>query len=128
MFRLANSEYKDQFILKGGFLLSFLLGIANRTTTDLDFSVCDIPFIKKDIQTIIREIIKIDIADNIKFLIKGIKDILEHNQYKGYQILLIGTLENIKVHFTVDLATGDPITPAQKKYPYFSMFSKGKLI
>lgn len=34
---LSQSKYKDNFMLKGGMLLTYTLGIQNRATQDIDF-------------------------------------------------------------------------------------------
>ncbi len=119
--RLVNSEYKDTFILKGGFLLSSLLGIRERSTIDMDFSVSKTTFNRNTIEEIISEINKIEMKDNVSYELKGISEIMEQSTYIGFQVSLIGTLENIKVPFSIDLATGDPITPHELKYQYHSI-------
>lgn len=45
--RLSKSKYKDNFILKGGFYLSNLFGIDNRSTMDIDTSIRQVTFTKK---------------------------------------------------------------------------------
>ncbi len=119
--RLASSEYKDSLILKGGFLLSSLLGITERSTIDMDFNVSNIVFEKGSIEKMIRTIINFDLKDNITFELKGITEIMEQTTYIGYKAMLIGKLDNIKVPFTIDLATGDPITPREITYQYHSV-------
>ena len=119
--RLASSKYKDSFILKGGFLLSSMLGITERSTIDMDFSVSNITFEKGSIEETIRSIIEIDLKDNVSFELKSITEIMERSSYIGYQVVLVGTLENIKVPFSIDLATGDPITPHEITYQYHSV-------
>ena len=47
--RLAKSEYKDNFIIKGGFLLGTLFGVEARSTMDIDASITKIMFGKKQI-------------------------------------------------------------------------------
>nr|AOG27162.1 hypothetical protein BBP16_10000 [Lactobacillus johnsonii] len=37
--RIAKSKYRNNLILKGGFLLSSLMGINNRTTEDIDTDI-----------------------------------------------------------------------------------------
>jgi len=61
--RLAKSKYKNNFVLKGGFYLSFLFGVENRTTMDIDALLKNVPFEEKNIEKIIKEIISIDIND-----------------------------------------------------------------
>lgn len=116
--RLAMSDYREHLILKGGFLLSSLLGIKERSTIDMDFTVSDLVFNKATMEKTIREITQIDMGDNVLYQIKGITEIMEQSKYTGYQISLIGKLENIKVPFSIDLATGDPITRSKATYQY----------
>jgi len=116
--RLAMSDYREHLILKGGFLLSSLLRIKERSTIDMDFTVSDLVFNKATMEKTIREITQIDMGDNVLYQIKGITEIMEQSKYTGYQISLIGKLENIKVPFSIDLATGDPITRSKATYQY----------
>lgn len=39
LFRLAKSEYKEKFVVKGGMLISSIVGIDHRTTMDLDVTL-----------------------------------------------------------------------------------------
>jgi hypothetical protein len=119
--RLANSRYKNAFILKGGFLLSSLLGITERSTIDLDFSVESIEFERDNMKDVIQQIIQVDLSDDVMFQIVKITEIMEINTYIGYQISLIAQLDNIRVPFHIDLATGDPITPNKITYKYLQI-------
>ena len=64
--RLAKSKYNDKFIIKGGLLISSIIGINVRTTMDIDIDVTGIYFEKNTIEKIIKEILQIEINDNIK--------------------------------------------------------------
>jgi len=122
--RLANSNYKNAFILKGGFLLSSLLGITERSTIDMDFSVTSIEFDKENLLDVIQQIIQVDLKDDVSFQVLKIIGIMELNTYFGYQISLIAKLDNIRVPFHIDLATGDPITPNEMIYKYKQVIDK----
>lgn len=37
--RLAQSEYRDNFIIKGGILVTAMIGVAHRSTMDIDTSI-----------------------------------------------------------------------------------------
>jgi len=87
----------------------------------MDFSVSKTTFNRNTIEEIISEINKIEMKDNVSYELKGISEIMEQSTYIGFQVSLIGTLENIKVPFSIDLATGDPITPHELKYQYHSI-------
>lgn len=82
--RIEKSNYKDNFIIKGGFLLSSLFGVDNRTTLDLDTTLKGISLTKENIEKIIDEIINIDVDDNIEFSIFFIKDIRLEEKYSGF--------------------------------------------
>lgn len=56
--RVSLSEYKEHFILKGGMLVSSLLGISARATMDIDTTVQALPLIKEDIEKIVEQICK----------------------------------------------------------------------
>jgi predicted nucleotidyltransferase component of viral defense system len=124
LYRLANSKYNDSFVLKGGFLLSSLLGITERSTIDMDFSVSGLNFDKANLHKVIVEIMQIELNDNISFDISNITEIMELSTNVGYQISLTGKLENIKVPFHIDLATGDPITPDKITYKYRQLIDR----
>ncbi|XFA98814.1 nucleotidyl transferase AbiEii/AbiGii toxin family protein [Candidatus Izemoplasma sp. B36] len=119
--RLSNSKYKNNVILKGGFLISSILGISERSTLDLDFNVVSIPFTVNSVEEMVNDINNINVKDNIDFELIKINDIMQQNQYSGYQVSLIGKLDNIHVPFSIDVATGDPITPSKKTYYYKSL-------
>ena len=65
--RLSNSRYKDNFIIKGGFLISTLFGLENRSTMDIDSSITKTEFSEYNVLKMIREIVNIDLNDSIKF-------------------------------------------------------------
>lgn len=121
LIRVSLSKYKNDFIFKGGFLLSSMLGISNRTTMDIDISIINIQLEEKRIRKDIEGIITGTNNQSITYEIKGIEPIRDGDQYGGLQIKLIGKLENIKQPFTIDIATGDPITPSAVQYEYHLM-------
>ena len=75
--RISVSKYKNNFILKGGMLISSIIGIDNRATMDMDTTIKGFKLDKKNLANILQEIIKIDIGDNIKFEIINIESIRE---------------------------------------------------
>lgn len=116
--RLSKSRYKDNFILKGGFYLSTLFGIENRSTMDIDTAFRNDDFSEKRILEIINEIISIDNDDNIEMEFLSVEPIRDEDEYGGFRVTILSKLENIKEIFHVDIATGDPITPKEIKYKY----------
>lgn len=119
--RLSKSKYKDNFILKGGFYLSKLFGLDNRSTMDIDTAIRKTEFTEENLIVMINEIISIDVGDNIKFKIEKTELIREEDEYGGLRITINFMLENIKYKFHIDLATGDPIYPRPDNYKYESL-------
>ena len=116
--RLAKSGYADNFVFKGGFYLATLLGVQNRYTADIDFLLRRESLTIDRLRTIFSEIITIDADDSVSFEISDISPIRDADVYGGYSVLLTGHLENVRQSFHVDVATGDPITPADIGYSY----------
>ncbi len=120
--RLSKSEYKENFIIKGGLLLSSIMGINLRTTMDMDTNITGINLDKEELSKILNEVLNMDIGDNVSFKIEKIEDIKQEEYYGGYQFKIIATYENIKVQFHMDISTGDVITPRAIEYKYKKLF------
>lgn len=120
--RLAKSQYVENFVFKGGFLLSTTLGIDFRSTMDMDFLLTKLPMNKENIEKIFKEIAEIDVDDNITFEFVDINDIRQEDEYGGFNVSLLGRLENVRVVVSIDIATGDPITPSAVSYHYRCLF------
>lgn len=121
--RLSKSKYKDNFILKGGFYLSNLFGIDNRSTIDIDTAIRNAKFTEDILVKMVTDIINIDVNDNVKFNIGKIESILDEDEYGGLRITINFSLENMKDSFHIDIATGDPIYPGPNDYKYESLIS-----
>ena len=119
--RLSKSKYKDNFILKGGFYLSRLFGIDNRSTMDIDTAIINAQFTEENIVKMITEIINIDLNDNVKFKIEKTEPIRDEDEYGGLRVTIDFNLENIKDKFHIDIATGDPIHPGPDDFSYESL-------
>ena len=122
--RLSKSNYKNNFVIKGGFLISSLIGIENRTTMDMDTTIKGIPLKEEKIKEIVDEIININVDDGIKFEIKDISYIREDDEYENFRISLIANVGKTKNPMKLDLTTGDTITPREIEYTYPCIFSQ----
>ena len=119
--RLSKSRYKNNFILKGGFYLSTLFGVENRTTMDIDTAFRNANFDEETVIKMIKEIIAIRINDDAKLSYLGISPIRNEDEYGGFRIDILFEHETIKQKFHIDIATGDPITPKEIKYKYLPL-------
>ena len=125
--RISKSKYNGQIILKGGLLLSSIIGSDERTTKDMDTTLKGIPLTKEMIEKIFIEILNIDLNDGVSFEIISIKDIRFEDEYGGFRINILSKLDNNKTYITVELTTGDVITPKEVKYSYNCIFENKKI-
>ena len=121
--RLSASSYKTDLILKGGFLLSSIMGIETRTTMDMDMSLRNRRMDMESIRRTVENIISVTSDDEVSFEINAVEEIKLDDKYPGYCVSIIGRLSNIRQPFSIDIATGDPITPNAIEYRYKSAFS-----
>lgn len=125
--RISISNYRGQIILKGGLLLTSIIGDDERTTKDMDATLKGIPLTKNDVEKVFNEILNIDIDDGVSFQIISIKDIRLEDEYGGFRLNILSKLDNNKTYITVELTTGDVITPKEMKYNYNSIFENKKI-
>ncbi len=125
--RISVSKYSGNFILKGGLLLSAMLGIKSRSTRDMDISIKGIDVSKEKMVQVLNEILSLDIGDGVKFEMINISDIRADDEYGGNKYHLVGRLENLKVALEIDISTGDEITPKELNYEYISIFEDKKI-
>ena len=122
--RLSKSQYRNNFVIKGGFLISSLIGIENRTTMDMDTTIKGISLKEEKIKEIVDEIININVDDGIKFEMKDISYIREEDEYENFRISLTANVGKTKNPMKLDLTTGDAITPREIEYTYPCIFSQ----
>ncbi len=125
--RLSVSKYKNNFILKGGLLLSSIMGIDTRTTMDMDTCIKGINLTEEQLYEVLNEILNIDINDGVKFEIKNSNPIREEDDYGGLKYNLVAKFDNLRVNLSIDIATGDLITPKEIEYDYKMMFENRSL-
>jgi len=125
--RISISRYKDNIILKGGLLLSSIIGEDMRTTKDMDATLKSVLLKRSNILNIMNEILAIPLNDSVKFEIVDIKDIREDAEYGGFKINIVGMLEKLRVNMFVEFTTGDKITPKEIDYNYNSIFENKKI-
>ena len=127
LMRLEKSKYRDNIILKGGVLLSSIIGEDLRTTKDIDATLKSLPLNIESIRNIFEKILSIDVNDNVNFEIVAIKDIRLEDEYGGFRINVKGTFDKIRTNFFIEITTRDIITPREIKYKYNSIFEDKKI-
>ena len=126
--RISISKYKDNFILKGGMLISAMLGIDSRTTMDIDTTIKGFKLTEENIINIINEICNIKIDDGVTFEVQKIELIREDDDYGGYRITFKANyMESMPVIMKIDVTTGDKITYKEIKYCFDLMLEDRKI-
>ena len=126
--RISISKYKDNFILKGGMLISAMLGIDSRTTMDMDTTIKGFPLTKDNITNIMDEICNIEIDDNVTLKINKVELIREDDDYGGYRITFETKYNNeMPVIIKIDITTGDKITYKEIEYSFTLMLEDRKI-
>ncbi len=116
--RLATSPYRNNFILKGGLLISSMIGISERTTMDMDTTVRGIQMEEDEIVATIKAILAIDVGDGICFDFQKIEPIREDDAYNNFRVHLRARYGKIDSPMKIDVTTGDMITPAAIQYDF----------
>ena len=122
--RVSLSEHRDNFILKGGMLVSAMVGLENRATMDIDTSIRNMPLDTIAAKAMVEEIIAVPVDDNIRFEINDFGTSMDDAEYSGVRISLNAFLDATRIPLKIDISTGDAITPAAVNYQYKLMFEE----
>lgn len=120
--RVAASRYRDNFILKGGFLIAAMVGIDARSTMDMDTTIKELPVNGTEIRNIITEILNAQINDNVVFEMASINPIHDVGEYENFRVGIVATFFTMKINMKLDITTGDVIIPREVDYSFKLMF------
>lgn len=126
--RLSVSQYKENFILKGGLLIASMIGIAERTTMDMDTTIQGLPMTEQEMEKILKEILGIDVEDGIYFEFIGMQPIREDDEYNNFCASISAKYGKMNIPMKIDITTGDKITPRQIDYGYKFMFEEKSVL
>lgn len=125
--RISMSDYKENIVLKGGLLIASLIGVDRRTTMDMDTAIKAYPVEEKQIQKMLIDLLAIDLNDGVSFEFVDIKEIRQADEYKGYRAKLVSRFGKITQNLSIDISTGDVITPEQIVYSYDMLVDEGTI-
>ena len=120
--RVAVSPYAENFIIKGGILVTSMLGVSMRSTMDIDTSIRHINLSEQVVLGVISEIAKINLQDGVEFKVKNVSTIMDEMEYPGIRIGIDAFFDRLVTAIKLDISTGDAITPSAIKYDYKMMF------
>lgn len=120
--RLSLSPYRGNFILKGGMLVSAMVGIDARSTMDIDTTIKNLPLSVESAERILTEIISVPIDDGVFFKIERIGEIMDETEYSGIRASMTASIDTMRTPLKLDISTGDRITPKEIEYQFKLMF------
>jgi predicted nucleotidyltransferase component of viral defense system len=120
--RLSRSSYRDKLILKGGVLVSSMVGLGMRSTMDVDVTVKNLLLSIDDVRKMVMDIASVAIDDGMGFEIESVVTIMDEAEYPGTRVMLEATLERMRTPLKIDFSTGDAITPQEIVYSFPLLF------
>lgn len=120
--RLSSSDYREKFVIKGGMLIASIVGLDTRATMDLDTTLKDLPLTEGKIVEALQEICNVNLEDNVVFKLVSIEPIRKDDRYGGYCVRMDAVYETIVTPLSIDVSTGDIITPHAVQYEFRGIF------
>lgn len=116
--RLAQSEYRDNFIIKGGILVTAMIGVAHRSTMDIDTSMKNLNLSAEDALRVVNQVKDIDLDDGVSFEVKDASNIMDEMEYPGIRVTMNANVGKLITPLKIDISTGDVITPRAIEFNY----------
>lgn len=116
--RLAQSEYRDNFIIKGGILVTAMIGVAHRSTMDIDTSMKNLNLSAEDALRVVNQVKDIDLDDGVSFDVKDVSNIIDEMEYPGIRVTMNANVGRLITPLKIDISTGDVITPRAIEFNY----------
>ena len=124
--RLSASEYKEKFVLKGGMLVAAIVGLDNRATMNMDTTLKNLPLTPEAIRSALEDICSIAFDDGVVYEIGTISPIRKDDIYGGYRVMLNARFDIMLTPLSIDVSTGDVITPHAVQYNFSEIFDDEK--
>ncbi len=120
LYRIAISEYSENFVLKGGLLLVYFQMPGTRPTKDIDFLAEDLSNDQTELENIFKEIAQLQFDDGVKFDPSSVSSerIKEDADYEGIRMKIEASLGQARKRMQMDIAFGDIIIPKAKKIEF----------
>lgn len=116
--RLAQSEYRDNFIIKGGILVTAMIGVSHRSTMDIDTSMKNLNLSADDALRVVNQVKDIDLDDGVSFDVKDVSNIMDEMEYPGIRVTMNANVGSLVTPLKIDISTGDVITPRAIEFNY----------
>ncbi|WP_231036052.1 nucleotidyl transferase AbiEii/AbiGii toxin family protein [Pectinatus sottacetonis] len=120
--RMSESEYSEKFVIKGGMLIAAIVGLDTRSTMDLDTTLKNLPLTEEKVVEAVTNICSIDLGDDVNFETVSIAPIRKDDKYGGFCVRLNAVYDTIVTPLSIDVSTGDVITPSAVQYEFGGIF------
>lgn len=122
--RLSLSSYREKFVVKGGMLVAAIVGLDVRATMDLDTTLRNLPLTTEQIKIALYEICDLNLNDDVAFELQSVLPIRKDDIYGGYRARINAIYDMIVTPLSIDISTGDVITPSAVKYEFSGIFDE----
>jgi len=112
LYRISQSEFSDQFLLKGALLFTLWYDMPHRPTRDADllgFGDSNLKSLKKNF----RDIASMKVDDGILFEPDSVvvEEIRKEAGYFGARVVISAELAKARTRTQIDIGFGDVVTP-----------------
>ena len=121
--RMSESEYSEKFVIKGGMLIAAIVGLDTRSTMDLDTTLKNLPLTEEKVVEAVTNICSIDLGDDVNFETVSIAPIRKDEKYGGFCVRINAVYDTIVTPLSIDVSTGDVITPSAVQYEFGGIFN-----
>ena len=125
--KISKSKYKNHIILKGGLLISSLIGVEMRSTLDMDTTIRGLPMNEENISKILHEILEITIDADIVYRLIKLERIRKEDLYEDFCATITCRYVKINANLNIDITIGDIITPKEIQYSYEKILEEGSI-
>ena len=122
--RLSQSEHSENFVIKGGMLIAAIVGLDTRSTMDLDTTLRNLPLPEDKVLAAVKEICEVNLEDDVSFDVKSVTPIRKDDRYGGFCVRLDAVYDSIITPLSIDVSTGDVITPSAVQYKFVGIFDE----
>ena len=107
-------------------LVAAIVGLDNRATMDMDTTLKNLPLTPEAIRSALEDICDIPFDDGVVFEVGTISPIREDDIYGGYRVMMNAKFDTLLTPLSIDVSTGDAITPHAIPYQFSEIFDDEK--
>lgn len=98
--------------------MTAMVGVALRSTMDIDTSIKNQNLSAEDAKRIVDEVKDINLGDGVTFEVKEVSNIMDEMEYPGIRFTMNAVMGKLVTPMKIDISTGDVITPRAIEYNY----------